>query len=386
MSEVVSGIETMTSRERVIRTVKHLPVDRVPIDFGGHYSTGISAFAYWNLRKYLGLSTDHIEIVDFVQFLARVDQDILQRFKSDVMLLKPPVKKSKIWQPRQEYRFYIPEAASPYLLADGSYVVEKGAARMCMPAGGYFFDGDWLNLDDETEDQLIKSYTAEAEAIFKETEYYTMYIGYHAYFGGPDMDYLCNMLTDPNLIIDSHKQIHQRQLKHAGKIIDAMGEYVQAIAVNSDLGFQNGPMCDPAVYAQLCAPYLKKFCDFIHQNSNLQIFMHSCGAIEPFMPILIDCGIDMINPVQISAANMKPEHLKSNYGDRITFWGGGCDTQNVLNTAGPEHVKQHVRDMVNIFKPNGGFVFNQVHNIMGDIPPENIIAMYDAAYDAGFYT
>ena len=144
--------ETMTSRERVIRTLNHEPVDRMPIDLGSHFSTGISAFAYWELREYLGLSTDNIRVADPVQFLARVDEDILQRFHADCILLQPPWPRTARWNPRGKYEFIIPAAMSPKKGERGEWVVEKTfpdgrAGRMRMPDGGFFFDGDWLGVD-----------------------------------------------------------------------------------------------------------------------------------------------------------------------------------------------------------------------------------------------
>jgi uroporphyrinogen decarboxylase len=163
-----------------------------------------------------------------------------------------------------------------------------------------------------------------------------------------------------------------------------MGGHIQAIAINSDLGSQIGPLCRPALWEELCAPFVKAFCDFIHQNSDLKIFLHSCGSIQEFIPALIECGVDIFNPVQITAENMDPRELKQKFGDKVTFWGGGCDTQRVLNMKTPEEVSANVRELIRIFKPGGGFVFNQVHNVMGDVKPENIVAMLDTAYEESF--
>lgn len=209
--------ETMTSRERVIRTINHQPVDRMPIDLGFHYSTGISAFAYWNLREYLGLSTDNIEIPDIFQFLARVDEDILKRFHCDCMLLNPGSAKYNRWNPRGKYSFLMPSTVNPVLLEDGSWIMEKDGRRMRMPEGGFFFDGQWFTSGDETEDQIIAAYAKEAERIYKETDYYTMYIGYHAYFSCDDVDWQCSMITDPDIILEQNKKINEDQIRHAKK-------------------------------------------------------------------------------------------------------------------------------------------------------------------------
>jgi uroporphyrinogen decarboxylase len=167
--------------------------------------------------------------------------------------------------------------------------------------------------------------------------------------------------------------------------IERMKDYVGAICIGGDLGGQQSPMVKPDVFADIIAPYLKTFCGFIHANSDYKIFLHSCGSIEPLLPVLIECGVDIINPVQISASNMDPMSLKRKYGKDIVFWGGGVDTQNVLSFKEPCDVAENVGHLTGIFKPGGGYVFCPVHNIMGDVKPENVIAAYDAAYENSFY-
>lgn len=144
-------------------------------------------------------------------------------------------------------------------------------------------------------------------------------------------------------------------------------------------------MVRPEMHNEFCFPYVKQFCDFVHQNSDAKVFLHSCGSIETLIPYVIEAGVDILNPVQISAVNMELAVLKEKYGHQICFWGGGCNTQYVLGTATPAEVCQNVLDLTNIFKVNSGFVFNQVHNVMGNVPPENIVAMLDAAYENRWY-
>ena len=169
-----------------------------------------------------------------------------------------------------------------------------------------------------------------------------------------------------------------------GKVIDAFGQYIQLVTMSDDMGTQNGPMCNPQYIKEFCMPYYKRFCDFVHANSDIKVFLHNCGSIKELIPLLIDAGIDVLNPVQISADNMDPQELKDEFGDQICFWGGGCNTQRVLGTGTPESVASNVRQLVRIFKKNSGFVFSQVHNIMGNVPPENIVAMLDTAYEESF--
>ena len=378
------SIETMTRRQRVLAAVNHQIPDRMPIDLGMHFSTGISAFAYKRLREYLGLESNAIDVPDPVQMLARVECDIIERFHCDTILLNPTYKNPVRWNVRDDYSFLISDASLPVLKKNGDWVLARDDKSMRMPVGGYFFDGDWLSAKEyKSEEEELKAYAASAERIFKETDFFTMQMGFYGFFG--DLELACLMLTDPEEVIEYHEQALKNGIARIEKIIRMYGKYIQCIEVNSDLGTQSAPFIRPETYEEFCMPYLKKFCDFVHKNSDIKIFMHSCGSIEPLLPYVIEAGVDIINPVQISANNMDPALLKSKYGDKICFWGGGCDTQNILPNATPDEIRNHVREMVKIFKPNGGFVFNQVHNIMGNVPPENVVAMLDTAYAESFY-
>ena len=385
--------ECMTSRERVIRTLNREPTDRVPMDLGSHMSTGISAFAYWDLLDYLGFSTDGIWIPDVVQFLAMVEEGVRARFHVDCILLEPKWPETALWNPRGKYRFFIPAAMKPERCDKGGWIIRQGTQEMRMPRNGYFFDGAWLSYwGSGDEDSDIALYAQEAERIDTETSYATNFVGYGhgggfgAFFGGGDMDRLVQMVRNPQAVFQENKILCEEYIRRAGKIIDAMGQYIQLLTITDDMGMQTGPMCRPSLIEQCVAPFIKKFCNFVHRHSDIKIFMHNCGSIKPLIPILIDCGVDVLNPVQISAKGMEPQALKKQFGDKLVFWGGGCDTQNVLGAKTPGEVADHVRATVRIFKPGGGFVFNPVHNIMGNVPPENIVAMFDTAYEESFYT
>jgi len=381
----------MTSRERVIRTLNHEPTDRMPIDLGSHMSTGISIFAYRNLKEHLGLSTENIWVPDMVQGLAYVEKEILRRFHCDCMLLEPPFKKMMAWNPRDRYKFLIPAASNPSKSADGWWTIKKEDASMRMPPGGFFFDGDWISdWGAGSEDERIELYAEEAERIFKETEYATNFVGYShglgmaAYGGGSIPDAI--LAHDDPAELRAKRELHlATSIKRMGKIIDSFGKYIQLVSLADDMGTQNGPFCSPDYLEEFCIPYYRRFGEFVHAHSDIKIFLHNCGSIKPVIPSLIAAGVDVLNPVQISANNMDPRELKSAFGDKICFWGGGCDTQNVLGTGTPASVSENVRKLVKIFKAGGGFVFNQVHNIMGNVPPKNIVAMLDTAYQESFY-
>ncbi len=374
----------MNSRQRVIRAIEHKEIDRYPIDLGAHFSTGISAFAYYNLRKYLGLSIDNIEICDNVQMLARVDEDILERFHCDAMVLRPKWLYKTVWNVRDEYKFIVSEKMNPSMDENGNWRVTDGERKMRMPEGGYFFDGDWVSTKEVNEEEEFVLLGKEAERIYKETDYFTILMGgFNGYFLG--IDNACDMYTDPDIVMEQNKAMHSFHLKRFDNILNHMGGYIQAIDINSDLGTQSAPMISPDMYEQFCYPFLKELCSTVHNNSDIKLFLHSCGSIEPLLPYIIDAGVDILNPVQVSAGNMDPKLLKDKYGSKICFWGGGCNTQKTLTTGTVQDIKENVKALTDVFKVGGGFVFNQVHNIMGDVPPKNIVAMLDTAYENSFY-
>jgi uroporphyrinogen decarboxylase len=167
-------------------------------------------------------------------------------------------------------------------------------------------------------------------------------------------------------------------MKEAGDLIDV-------VMIGDDLGGQSGPLFSPEFYRRIVKPRQKRLVQHIKSLTPAKVWYHTCGSVVPLIPDLIDNGIDILNPVQISAAGMDPKVLKSRFGDRLVFWGGGIDTQHVLPFASPDEVRKDVQRNLRAFKPNGGYVFNSVHNIQSGVPPQNIVAMFDAAYDYGFY-
>jgi uroporphyrinogen decarboxylase len=164
-----------------------------------------------------------------------------------------------------------------------------------------------------------------------------------------------------------------------------VGDLVDVIMIGDDLAGQTGPLFRPDFYRQVVKPRHKQLVQAIKSRTEAKIWYHTCGACRGYIPDLLDNGIDALNPVQISAAEMAPEQLKAEFGDRLTFWGGAIDAQHVLPHADPATIRQHVRENLEALKPNGGYVFNNVHNIQAGVPADNVLAMYDAAYEFGFY-
>lgn len=170
------------------------------------------------------------------------------------------------------------------------------------------------------------------------------------------------------------------------KYLDAVGKYIQVVGIGGeDLGSEIGPIINPKEWRELFKPAIQELVKEIKSRTKCYVMIHSCGSVKPFIPDFIEMGVDIWNPVQVSAKNMDPYELKKEFGDNITFWGGGCYTQHILPFASPKEVKEHVKKLVNIFKEGGGFIFNQIHNIQPGTPPENIIAMFEAVNEVREY-
>jgi uroporphyrinogen decarboxylase len=167
--------------------------------------------------------------------------------------------------------------------------------------------------------------------------------------------------------------------------LDQVGDVVDVIMIGDDLSGQKGPLFSPRIYRSIIKPRQKRLVQTIRSRTNARIWYHSCGSVTEYLPDLIDNGVDVLNPVQIAARGMDPATLKREFGSRLSFWGGGIDSQHVLPNATPEEVREHVRRNLAAFKPGGGYVFANVHNIQADIRPENILAMFDAAFEHGCY-
>jgi uroporphyrinogen decarboxylase len=178
------------------------------------------------------------------------------------------------------------------------------------------------------------------------------------------------------------ERLTEQTVRNVECYLDAVGPYIQVIGFYDDFGIQTGPMISPSLFRELIKPHLKEIFDRVHELSDARVFLHSCGSVYEFMEDFIEVGVDILNPVQTSAFNMAPGLLKEQFGDRIAFWGGGCDVQRVLPLGSPDDVRRDVRERIGILGEGGGFVFAPIHNILADIPPENVAAMYGEAYTA----
>jgi uroporphyrinogen decarboxylase len=181
-------------------------------------------------------------------------------------------------------------------------------------------------------------------------------------------------------VLDALTEVH---LEFLSRLLPHVRGAVDILVMGDDLGMQRGPQISPDTYRELFLPRHKRIYSYAKQHSGAAIMLHSCGGLYPLIPSLIEAGVEILNPVQTSARNMEPERLKREFGADLTFWGGGCDTQGVLIRGAPDQVREDVRRRIEVFAPGGGFVWCQIHNILPDVPPENIVAMFEAAAEFG---
>ena len=406
----------MNSRERVLASINHKEPDRVPIDLGSTTVTGISAIAYHNLKKYLGITTGHTRIYDIPQQLAQVEDIIIDLFKVDVLDIGRTFNtNNEAW-----YDVYVnginaqfPEWFQPRHNPDDSYDVlhQDGTVIGKMTRDALYFDQTYYpcleNYPNDYQEfqKMLNTFfgaavapppfsnigqkrfwkTLRANAIkLKEDTNKAIVLG----IGGGTFEFgtffrrfdkfLIDIVRYPSKVeklLDMFMQFHINSLQ---VICSYVGDVIDIIQIGDDLGENKGPLINPNIYRKIIKPRHVELCDYIKKHSSMKIFFHSCGSIVPIIPDLIEAGIDILNPVQISAKDMDPKYLKETFGDDITFWGGGADTRNIINYKTPEEVKKHVLDLLEIFAPGGGYVWNTVHNILPDVPPQNIVSMFEA--------
>ena len=382
----------MTPRERVLAALDHREPDRVPIDLGGN-QTGIHKVAYRKLIEHLGLEEEMV-IMDLVQQLAKPSEAVLERLRVDTRYVAAGGAKSftggvvrrerggrtwhdftdefgVTWSMPDDHPYYFDISHSP--LAGLSL---EEIRRYPFPKG-----------DDPMRFEGLRE---RALRLRRETPYAVV-----SGISGVVYEICWYMRGLENLFIDMAAQpevleaIIDRTLAFwldwFRLFLDEAGDVVDVIMIGDDLAGQNGPLFMPATYRGIVKPRQKRLVQYIRSRTRAKIWYHCCGSVLEYLPDLVDNGIDILNPVQISARGMDPARLKAGWGDQLSFWGGAIDAQHVLPHASPGEVREHVRRNLAAFKPGGGYVFNNVHNIQADVPPENILAMYDAACEFGAY-
>lgn len=384
--------EFLTPRERVIKALNHKEPDRVPIDLGG-FQTGIHKNAYKALINYLGIKED-IEMLDPVQQIVKPGETILQKFHVDIRYItahgpdsfrggiEKNERNGRIWHDlKDEFGVVWSMPDDQMLYMDISHH-PLANARIEDIAAYPFPDGSDRSRFTGVRDTALK--------LHNETDYaVSTGIGgviYETcwYLRGLEQWYF-DMLANPGFCEALMEQILKYWYNYYTGFMEAVGDLVDVVMIGDDIAGQEGPLYSPDFYRSVVKPRQKKLVQHIHSLTKAKIWYHTCGSCIEYIPDLIDIGVDIINPVQISAFNMDPVRLKKQFGDHIVFWGGGIDAQHVLPFASPGQVREEVKKSMEAFKPGGGYIFNNVHNIQSGVPPENIVAMFEAAYEFGFY-
>ncbi|MCO6452889.1 MAG: hypothetical protein J5I90_19050 [Caldilineales bacterium] len=380
----------MNSRERLLMSLNHQEPDRVPIDLGG-IVTGITKGANASLKAHLNIESAD-PVIDRIQQLAAPSDLLLDRLHVDTRYLF--LSASRDW--------------SDIALTDDTYQDEFGVVRKAAISP---LDGDVLYYDfidhplknAETVSDIARfnwpnphdparfaGLEEKAKALYEQTDYGVMVnlIGsifeFSWYLRGY-INFFEDMLLRPEMATALLDGMLEFQMALMGETLERIGPYLSVVMTGSDLGTQRGPAMSPETYKSLIWPRYRKFWDMIKSKTNAKLFYHSCGSILPMIPLLIDGGVDVIHPVQPLAVGMgERKKLKREFGDKLAFWGG-FDQQDVLPFGNPARVRDEAKRLLDEFMPGGGFVFAAGHNIQADVPPENIIALFDTVYEYGRY-
>lgn len=411
----------MNSKQRVKTSLEHKSPDRVAVDFGSTAVTGMHVTCVAELRDHFGLAKRPVKVCEPYQMLGEIEEDLQDALGVDVAGLQGPSTifgfRNENWQ---EFKapwgqlLLVAERFKTKILPNGDLLLypqgdDSVPPSGRMPAGGFFFDSiirqepiddARLNPEDNLEefqpltDADLKHYAAHAKRLASSKR---AVIGGIGGTGFGDIALVpAPFLKHPKGIRDVQEwyistvtrqdylhAVFERQcavaLDNLERVKNILGDVLDVLFVcGTDFGTQTSSFCSPKTFQDLYAPYYKQINAWVHANTGWKTFKHSCGAVESFIPLFIESGFDIVNPVQCSAAGMDPKTLKARYGDRIVFWGGGVDTQKTLPFGTPEQVRDEVRRRCEIFAPQGGFVFNAIHNIQAKTPLRNIAAMFEA--------
>ena len=382
----------MNSRERALAALNHREPDRIPIDLGGTICTSIHRDAYTDLGNYLGIESKEFKMVDHFQQLPYLDETLMERFGSDFRMIQLP--------PAMAFDVDVFE--------DGKYYafIDNWGAKVHMPKNkGLYFDWVEFPIKEATLEALdayswpdldppdfIDQLAQQAKHLHENTQYA---LTGSALIGGGIFeqscttagyrDFLVALVRAPEFADRLMDRITEIYIESCNNYLEQIGEYLDVFVYYDDVCGQNGWLISPDTYRGMIKPKQRRLIEAIKSQTAAKVFYHGCGAIFDLIPDLIDIGVDIVNPVQVSARDMDTKRLKAEYGQEIVFWGGGIDTQRTLPFGTPEQVSDEVKRRIDDLGPGGGFVFAAVHNIQAFVPPENIVALFDTALEYGNY-
>ncbi len=386
----------MNSRERVKITLSHKEPDMVPIDLGGHQS-GIHVKAYKKLLDFLDIQNNDIKYCDFIQQIALPCEELLERFNVDIRYVRPLGGMVNVneFQPQYEGKyvgiydqfgcFWGNDANKD--LDDILYYDPVIHPLSELTSVQEIENYDWPNGTDMTPFKGLKDY---AKKLRETTDFaistpptgciyeYTTFL-----FGFTKA--LKYLRKKPELITAAMEGLLKYWIDYNITFLNEVGEFLDVVCINGDLAEQAGPIMNLKTYEQIIKPIEKILSEKIHELADVRINYHSCGSTPLFIPHWAEIGYDIYNPVQISAFDMEPCSLKQRFGNMITFWGGMCNTQATLPFGTPQQIREEIKHNLECFKPSGGFVAANIHNITAEVPPQNIVAMFDAANEFRAY-
>ena len=411
----------MRHKERILAALRHQEPDAVPIDFGATAVTGIHVSCVAALRDYYGLEKRPVKVHEPYQMLGWIDDDLKEAMGIDAEGATPPKTmfgfpndRWKPWRTPQGLEVLVAEGFVTTVDQNGDVLIYPEGDTTAPPSGkmpksGYFFD-TIIRQEPIDEDRLDPADNLEEFGAISEQDltwiagevtraattgravvgtFGGTAFGDIALVPGPFMKHpkgirdVAEWYVSTAARRDYVHEIFSAQCEFAlanlARIHSVVGDAVDVVFVcGTDFGTQSSSFCSVQTFRELYFPYYKQVNDWIHAHTGWRTFKHSCGSVEKFIPSFIEAGFDILNPVQCSAAGMGADHLKSAFGDRIVFWGGGVDTQKVLPFGTPAEVRAQVLERCRVFARGGGFVFNTIHNVQARTPVENIIAMINA--------
>ena len=382
----------MNSRERLHLALNHQEADRVPFDLGATVLTSIHHKSYLQLRQALGLPPVEPRIVDIFQQIVIIDDDARIRLKVDVRDVAPRSSATfKIdIQDMGAYTYFYDEWGIGWKMPkDGGWYYDMfdhplAKAETIADIEGY----PWPDPTDPARFIGLRERAQHAA----EVEQQGVFLGglsagimeMAAWMRGFD-NYFSDFANNEALLVALMTKVMELKMQYWEIALGEVGDFASAVGEADDFAGQFRMLISPAMYRRIVKPLHKQLFDFIHTRTKAKIFFHSCGAIRPVIGDLIEIGVDIINPVQVSATGMDSAELKHEFGKEITFWGGGVDTQRVLGNGTPEEVRADTKRRIEDLAPGGGFVFATVHNIQGNVPAENILAMWETLQEYGVY-
>lgn len=414
----------MKARQRLLDSLNHKQPDKIPIDFGGTLCSGMHVTCVAALRDYYGLDKVPVKVHEPYQMLGYINDDLKEVLGVDVEGVNPENTifgftntNWKEWRLDNGLEVLVPQnfnttkdsAGNTFIYPEGDMSVPPSGH---MPYGGYYFDAiirqepiDDDNLHPEDNLEEFKPIRNEEIDYFKRNVTAASATGRAvlANLGGTGLGDVALVpgpfMKSPKGIRDIEEwyvstairrdylhEIFEKQteiaVENMKKLNEVAGKLIDVVFIcGTDFGTQNSTFCSESTFNELYMPYYQKMNGWIHTNTNWKTFKHCCGAIEPFMKLFIEAGFDIINPVQCSATGMDATLLKEKYGNKLTFWGGGIDTQKVLPFGTPEEIRKQVFERCEVFSKDGGFVFNAIHNVQAKTPVENIVAMINAVHE-----